>query len=149
MNKLMKLYKEVFIPAWKESHTEEEPCFEEWKNNYFYEWLEEYINNKEYEWQAMLISSYAQDTITNIPICYDMCTLNDYDFTDIYNEIDHENFNVRHDVYWENICGYIRSGDYCDYVDEYWDDNKDDILRHIINCSDTFMKDIDLDEYEY
>lgn len=151
MNELIRLYEEVFIPAWKESHTEgEPPCFDEWKNNDFYEWLDDYVNNKEYEWQANLISTYAREVITDIPVCYDMYTLNDYDFTDIYDKIDHENFNVRHDVYWDE-CGYIRSGDYCAYVDKYWDDNKDDILDYVIRYFDTFVKDdgIDIDEYEY
>lgn len=148
MNELMKLYEEVFIPAWVESHTEgEPPCFEEWKNNDFKEWLEEYANNKDFEWQARMINNYAQDVNSNIPVFHDLDTLNDYGFTDIYDKIDHDNFNVRHDVYW-NECGYIRSGDYCDYVNEYWNNN---ILDYIINEFDTFVKfrDIDPDEYEY
>lgn len=147
MNELEKTYNDVFVPSWKKSNAGEPPSFEQWKNNYFREWLGEYIHNKSYEWIAMLIRSYAQDTITDIPICYDMCTLNDYDFTDIYDHIDHNNFNIRHDVYWEDN-GYISSGDYSDYVINYWDD---DILDYTINDFNNHIRyvDIDLDEYEY
>lgn len=149
MNELIRLYEAVFIPAWKESHTEgEPPCFDEWKNNDFKEWLEEYANNKDFEWQARMINNYAQDVNSNIPVFHDLDTLNDYYFTDIYGKIDHDNFYTYHDIYWTNICGYIRSGDYCDYVNEYWNNN---ILDYIINEFDTFVKfrDIDPDEYEY
>ena len=154
MEELKKIYEKVFIPAWKEAHAEgEPPCFEKWKDNDFWEWLEDYIDkksdeNKSDEWKAMLISNYARNYSCCIDICYYMDTLNDYDFTDIYDRIDHDNFNIRHDVYWE-VDGYIRSGDFCDYVNEYWNDNKDDILKHIINHFDTFVKNGDIDPNDY
>lgn len=152
MNELMELYSEVFITAWKETHTEgEPPCFEEWKDNDFYDWLENYADNKSDEWQAMLISNYAQEVITYISPCYDIDTLNYYDFTEIYNNIDHDNFNICHDVYWETGGGYIRSGNYCDYVDKYWTDYKEEILDYVINHFDIFVDNgvIDPNEYEY
>ena len=155
MEELKKIYEENFIPAWKETHAEgEPPCFEEWKDNDFWEWLEDYVDNQSYEWQARLINSYAENCSCGFGPCHDMDTLNDYDFTDIYDNIDHENFNVRHDVYWSANgyeYGFIRSGDFCDYVNEYWDDNKEDIFNYVINHFDTFVQsgDIDPSDYEY
>ena len=140
MNELMRLYENVFIPSWEGEG--EPPSFEDWKNNDFKEWLKDYVDNKDYEWEAMLINTYAKEVMTNIPVCYDMYMLNDYDFTDVYDRIDHDNFNIRHDVYWEDECGYIHSGNYCDFVDKYWDD---DILDYVIRWFDTF--DIDPNEY--
>lgn len=132
MDELMKLYEDVFVPSCEG----EPPSFEDWKEDYFKEWLDRYVNNMEYEWQARMINNYAHDIPSNIPVCHDLDTLNQYDFTEVYDNIDHDNFNVRHDLWWVDN-GLICSGDYCDYVDKYWDN---DILDYIIDNIDDFVK---------
>jgi hypothetical protein len=152
---LWNVYNKIFVPNWHNNHEEgEPPCFEEWKNNEFHEFLEDWFDNLTYSEQTNFLRSYAEDT-GNFPVCYDLDSIGDgCDFIQLYNAIDHDNFCTNHELYWEGSSGYIRSGDCCHYVDEYYEDWKEEILEHILKHWSAFsidgdLNDVDCDYEEY
>ena len=146
------IYKEEYVPAWKECHEGmggEPACFEEWKENEFKESIKSFLDDMSYEQKVAIMISYCQsDRACSIPYPDYMESIDECgSFTDLYDKIDHDNFNIRHDLFYENGSCLV-SCDFGDFVNDYWD--LDDMTEYVVdNFNDLYTNDYIIDDFEY